>query len=271
MASKEQEAYDSDASSTKSESDDDYDKEEVKDPEEPKIPMKKGRRQTVMAAAVSVSADWTPPFYEKSESESFNLKASVESNILFSELDASELNIVIGAMKKITYQVDDEIIKQGQEGDLFYVIESGSCDIFVEGVGKVMDIGGFESGERNFFGELALLYDAPRAATVVASSEVVAWGLDRVTFKMILQDTTQKQRNLHRSFLESVPVLAPLSTYERLTIADALILKNFEVSEAGKASEAKRAKRAKRATTSLRRRFFARYLLAISCGRHCAR
>jgi len=41
------------------------------------------------------------------------------------------------------------------------------------------------SKERNFFGELALLYDVPRAATVIASSDVVAWGLDRVTFKMV--------------------------------------------------------------------------------------
>ena len=53
------------------------------------------------------------------------------------------MNIIIGAMKKINYGPDDEIIKQGQEGDLFYVIESGTCDIFVKGVGKVMDIGGF--------------------------------------------------------------------------------------------------------------------------------
>ena len=82
---------------------------------------------------------------------------------------------------------------------------------------------------RNFFGELALLYDAPRAATVIAASETltVLWGLDRVTFKKILQDSTQKQRILYRKFLEQVPVLSPLSTFERLTIADALQGRQF--------------------------------------------
>jgi len=182
--SKENEAYDSDASSTKSDSDDEYEKDEGKE-EENVVPRKLGRRQTVMAAAVTVDEDWEPPCYEKSEGESAALKASVGSNVLFGQLEEKEMDIIIGAMKKINYSPDDEVIKQGQEGDLFYVIESGSCDIFVDGVGKVMDIGGFDSKERNFFGELALLYDAPRAATVIASSDVVAWGLDRVTFKMV--------------------------------------------------------------------------------------
>ena len=117
MASKEQEAYDSDASSTKSESDDDYDKEDSKvsnmpcstqpvypcmdtpvgnlhvhahthqQVEEVVAPvLKKGRRQTVMAAAVTVDEDWEAPFYSKTEEETMNLKNSVSTNILFSEV-----------------------------------------------------------------------------------------------------------------------------------------------------------------------------------------
>lgn len=92
---------------------------------------------------------------------------------------------------------------------------------------RSLNVSGFSSENRNYFGELALLYDAPRAATVTAAGEVICWGLDRVTFKQILQDATQKQRTLYKKFLEQVPVLAPLSVYERLTIADALQPKTF--------------------------------------------
>jgi signal-transduction protein with cAMP-binding, CBS, and nucleotidyltransferase domain len=49
-----------------------------------------------------------------------------------------------------------------------------------------------------------------------------------VTFKQILQDSTQKQRHLYKKFLEQVPVLSPLSVYERLTIADALAPQHFK-------------------------------------------
>jgi len=88
------------------------------------------------------------------------------------------MDIIIGAFQKKTFSKGDDIISQGAEGDMFYVVEDGECEIFVTGVGKVMEIGGFGSS-RNFFGELALLYDAPRAATVTAAGKVTCWGLDR--------------------------------------------------------------------------------------------
>ncbi len=57
---------------------------------------------------------------------------------------------------------NDVIIKQKDIGDFFYIIEEGLCEVFVDGVGKVMD-----AKEGQSFGELALMYNAPRAATVV--------------------------------------------------------------------------------------------------------
>ena len=115
------------------------------------------------------------------------------------------------------------------EGNTFYIVEEGHCDISVTNVGKVMDIDGGEG--RDFFGELALLYDAPRAATVTATTPVKAWGLDRTTFKSIMQDAASKQSALYRSFLEQVPILSSLNTYERLTIADAMKSQTFSAGE----------------------------------------
>jgi cAMP-dependent protein kinase regulator len=57
------------------------------------------------------------------------------------------------------------------------------------------------------FGELALMYNAPRAATVTAKQNCKLWLLDRTTFKNILMDTTIKKRKLHNDFLLNVPIL----------------------------------------------------------------
>ena len=82
----------------------------------------------------------------------------------------------------------DVIINQGDEGDNFYIIEEvdhhrilsilmimsqGTVDIFVDET-KVVSL-----SEGSGFGELALIYGTPRAATVLAGTDVKLWGIDR--------------------------------------------------------------------------------------------
>jgi CRP-like cAMP-binding protein len=73
-------------------------------------------------------------------------------------------------------------------------------------VGKVLDV-----KEGDTFGELALMYDAPRAATVIAASNVVTWALDQTTFKKTLKDSTIKKRSMLQDFLKDVPILKLLT------------------------------------------------------------
>lgn len=81
-----------------------------------------------------------------------------------------------------------------------------------------------ETGKGKGFGELALMYDAPRAATVVATSEVVrAWAVDRVTFKQVMIGEAIRKRELYESFLSRVPIFSTLTREEILTIADAFV------------------------------------------------
>ena len=121
------------------------------------------------------------------------------------------------------------MITQGDAGDYFYVVEKGSFEVYVnssgalqpgpDGMGqKVGDI-----AEGGSFGELALMYNAPRAATVVSSeAQCTLWALDRVTFRRILMESTFSRRRMYESFLEEVPILKTLTPYERSKIADAL-------------------------------------------------
>jgi cAMP-dependent protein kinase regulator len=60
------------------------------------------------------------------------------------------------------------------------------------------------------FGELALLYNMPRAATIQAASEGALWGMDRQTFRRILLTSAFKKRKMYEALLESVPMLKAL-------------------------------------------------------------
>ena len=56
------------------------------------------------------------------------------------------------------------------------------------------------------FGELALLYNAPRAASINADTECTLFALDRNTFNHIVKDSAQKKRTTYEEFLSTVPI-----------------------------------------------------------------
>jgi cAMP-dependent protein kinase regulator len=126
------------------------------------------------------------------------------------------------------------VITQGDPGDYFYVVESGSFDVFVNPSGSLQpgadgmgqNVGNIKAG--GSFGELALMYNAPRAATVISTEpNCTLWALDRVTFRRILMESTFARRRMYESFLEEVPLLKSLNQYERSKIADALETQKF--------------------------------------------
>ena len=57
------------------------------------------------------------------------------------------------------------------------------------------------------FGELALLYNAPRAASISASENSDLWALDRRTFNHIVKDSAQEKREKYEQFLTQVSIL----------------------------------------------------------------
>jgi cAMP-dependent protein kinase regulator len=147
-----------------------------------------------------------------------------KNSILFQHLDNNQLNIITDAMFPVKHEDGDVIIKQGDDGDNFYLVDAGSVEVFVAGKGDE-PVKSYNAGDG--FGELALMYNAPRAATCKAVGSVRLWAVDRVTFKVILMDTTMKKRNLYKDFLGKVPILASLTEYEQLTIADSLIEEHY--------------------------------------------
>ena len=114
------------------------------------------------------------------------------------------------------------------------MVEKGSFDVYVNPSGALQpgpdgmgqNVGKIEAG--GSFGELALMYNAPRAATVIsAEPHCTLWALDRLTFRRILMESTFARRRMYESFLEEVPLLSTLTPYERSKIADALESQKF--------------------------------------------
>ncbi|MBN3300630.1 KAP0 kinase, partial [Amia calva] len=161
------------------------------------------------------------------------LAKAIEKNVLFAHLDDNERSDIFDAMFSVTYIAGETVIKQGDEGDNFYVIDQGEMDVYVnnEWVTSI--------GEGGSFGELALIYGTPRAATVRAKTNVKLWGIDRNSYRRILMGSTLRKRKMYEEFLSKVSILGlllmllfltteSLDKWERLTVADALEPVQFE-------------------------------------------
>lgn len=148
---------------------------------------------------------------------------------MFKALAREELDIVIDAMAEQTFKAGETVIKEGDAGAVLFVVESGSLDCFKQIDGADKHLKTYEPGEA--FGELALLYNAPRAATIIAKTEAHLYELDRNTFNHIVKDAAQRKRDKYEDFLSSVSILQSIDNYERGKIADTIKEQRYQAGE----------------------------------------
>lgn len=208
---------------------DDKEESEEEDDDNDEPPPDFFKEQTTKART-SVSAEaygewnakkaFVPPVVPKTDEQKDRLRNVLCKSFLFSNLEDNDMTVVIGAMSEVNSPDGEKVIVQGDEGDFLFVIESGSldCSILVGGAPKIVKT--CEAGD--VFGELALLYNCPRSASVTAKGACVLWKLDRETFNHIVKEAAQKKRQRYDSFLAKVPLLANMDSYERSQLADAL-------------------------------------------------
>lgn len=108
---------------------------------------------------------------------------------MFSGIDDADLKIVIDAMDQKKSPQGEVVIKEGDKGDVLYVVESGKLDCTKVIDGKETHLKDYQPGDA--FGELALLYNAPRAATITATVDCELWVLDRQTFNHIVKEASE--------------------------------------------------------------------------------
>lgn len=206
---------------------------------------------SLSAADSGVSAAKT--VIPKSDSQMARIAKSTEGNLLFRNLESDQYRDVLLAMKEVKVDAGTVVIEQGAQGDYFYVVESGTLDVYIRSSGAASRSTSVTStstddgprtdttshlgdkkvsyGPSASFGELALLYVQPRAATVLATSPCILWALDRVTFRSILMETNNRRREMYESFIKEVPLFEHLSASERAKMSDALELRTYEVGQ----------------------------------------
>ncbi len=110
---------------------------------------------------------------------------------LFSSLSKQELELLSEKLDMVQFKKDDVIIREGDLGDCFYIIKSGTVRVEtqIEEMQHPVVLARLESGD--YFGEMALITGEPRSATVIAETDVDLWRLLKSDFDTLIMNNPQ--------------------------------------------------------------------------------
>lgn len=160
-------------------------------------------------------ADFKPVVIPKEKKQRKRILEKINQNIFLKGLSDEDKEIIIDAMKEIKKKKGEVVIKQGDPGEEFFVIDEGEIEchrVFKKGEAPKY-LKTYEAGEG--FGELALLYNAPRAATLTCKAACTLLVLDRQTFNHVIRESTVKKRSRYEETIDKIELLNVLEKYEK--------------------------------------------------------
>jgi CRP-like cAMP-binding protein len=178
------------------------------------IARKKQIARGLVIVGQSLPSDYEMRTYAKNDRQRAHIMAELKSHDILSNLDENEMTKVINAFEPIHFKAGDKIIKQGDNhADFCYVMESGEAAVFVDD----KDIN-FHYHGKGLFGDLALMMNKRRAATVEAVTDCKIWRLDRTTFQFTLSSGSRKEHDRKKQALMKSSLLKEASeeTLEKL-------------------------------------------------------
>lgn len=147
---------------------------------------------------------------------------SLINHFFFSSMEADELDKTMGQFFLCEVDANEYIFKQGDQASCFFIIYSGETVVEING-SEVKRLGPKEN-----FGELALLYNAPRSASIRSLTPCRMFAINRSTFKKIQYELSDKKFKENRAFLEKIPFFESMTSEQKDMIANRLITQSFK-------------------------------------------
>ncbi len=138
--------------------------------------------------------EFVPPVYPKEEEQLTKLIDIFKNSFLTKNLSMYDLKLIADAMFLKSFERNDLIIKYGDLGHEYFLLDKGHVEVIVykegtdpngQNLHKLIDFSKF-MGPGVGFGEIALMYNAKRTASVRAATNCEAWVLDGTVFKNII-------------------------------------------------------------------------------------
>jgi CRP/FNR family transcriptional regulator, cyclic AMP receptor protein len=108
---------------------------------------------------------------------------------LFSQIDTAKLKLMAFTSERLSFAAGQALFREGDPGDAAFLILGGSVEVQLKSAGGPITVARLE--QNSFVGEMSILCDAPRSASVVAADPVEALKIKKETFFQLLKDVPQ--------------------------------------------------------------------------------
>ena len=158
----------------------------------------------------------------KTEDEKRSIEEAIKASVMFRNINDEQRQMIYSCMESVKVKKGTWVIKQGTVGDRFYIIDEGQFEVRIlpedveDETGEGGNIIHVYEGSRSkqihpAFGELALMYSAPRSASIVAKSDGHLWALHRAAFRQVLIQAQDHRKELKAS-LARIPLFKSLDS-----------------------------------------------------------
>lgn len=156
----------------------------------------------------------TPQIYQKSNQTKLLIKQAIYDNDFLKNLNHSQVEEITLCMFPVSHAKDSIIIKEGDIGSVVYVMELGKVEVSKDG--KLLS---YIQRPGSVFGELAILYNCTRTATIRAITDCKLWAIERHCFQSIMMKSGLIRQRDYIEFLKTVPTFShvPIETLSRIS------------------------------------------------------
>ncbi|KAF4092096.1 hypothetical protein AMELA_G00016940 [Ameiurus melas] len=189
------------------------------------VEVRQSRAAVMAPEPIPDDMDFSTTRVKKTASERAQIMKAMQKNDFLSRLDEEQINMMVELLSTLDRCPGDEIIIEGTEGDSLYIVAAGELRVTQAG----RNLRTLTSGD--VFGELAILYNCKRTATVKAVTAVKLWCIERQIYRSIMAIKSKKKREQLMGFLKTARTFKSLRDEQLSSIIDSLEEVKFQENE----------------------------------------
>ncbi|MCI4395751.1 hypothetical protein PGIGA_G00195560 [Pangasianodon gigas] len=189
------------------------------------VDVRQSRAAVMAPEPIPEDMDISTTRVKKTASERAQIMKAMQKNDFLSRLDEEQINMMVELLTSLDRCPGDDIITEGTEGDSMYIVAAGELRVTQAG----RNLRTLTSGD--VFGELAILYNCKRTASVKAVTAVKLWCIERQIYRSIMAIKSKKKREQLMGFLKTARTFKSLRDEQLSSIIDSMEEVKFQDNE----------------------------------------